>query len=101
MYPIVDDALRARMINEILGTMRADSAKSWSLAENGTYTRKAEAGGLRSQQRFIDLARERGRESEALLGLTAKATLVTPGTRALDKLRRRDGKKRKRKRREE
>jgi polyphosphate kinase len=102
MYPIVDDVLRARMISEILGAMRADRCKSWSLAANGSYSRRSEHGGLRSQQRFIELARERGRENESLLGLTAKATLTTPASRALDKLRRRDvGKKRKRKNREE
>jgi polyphosphate kinase len=102
MYPIVDDVLRARMINEILGSMRADRCKSWSLAANGSYSRRSEPGGLRSQQRFIEFARERGRESESLLGLTTKATLTTPASRALDKLRRRDvGKKRKRKNREE
>jgi polyphosphate kinase len=102
MYPIVDDVLRARMINEILGAMRADRCKSWSLAANGSYSRRSEPGGLRSQQRFIEFARERGRESESLLGLTTKATLTTPASRALDKLRRRDvGKKRKRKNREE
>jgi polyphosphate kinase len=100
MFPIIDDALRARMIHEILGTMRADRAKTWSLASNGSYTRRSDVGGLRSQQRFMELARERGRESESLLGLTAKA-VATPASRALDKLRRRGSKKRKRKRPEE
>ena len=102
MFPIVDDVLRARMINEILGAMRADRCKSWSLAASGSYSRRSEVGGLRSQQRFIELARERGRESESLLGLTTKPALTTPASRALDKLRRRDvGKKRKRKNRDE
>jgi polyphosphate kinase len=101
MYPVLDESLRSRMIHEVLGTMRADQVKSWSLSPNGSYVRKSEPGGVRSQQRFVELARERGRESEALLGLTTKATLATPATRALDKLRRRDTKKRKRKRREE
>jgi polyphosphate kinase len=101
MYPVLDDSLRARMINEVLGTMRADQVKAWALSSAGSYVRKSEPGGLRSQQRFIELARERARESEALLGLTTKATLTTPATRALDKLRRRHTKKRKRKRRDE
>jgi hypothetical protein len=48
----------------------------------------------------VDLARERARESEAILGLQTKSlSLGTP--RALDKLRRRDVKKRKRKTRPE
>jgi polyphosphate kinase len=100
MFPIVDETLRSRVINEILGTMRADQQKSWTLSASGSYSRR-EPGPVRSQQRFIDLARERAKESEALLGLTTKTTLVTPATRALDKLRRRDTKKRKKKRDED
>jgi len=62
---------------------------------------ETEGTALRSQVRFMELARERAKESEALLGLQSKPlTLATP--RALDKLRRRAGKKRKqRKQREE
>jgi polyphosphate kinase len=98
MYPITDDVLRGRMIQEILGTMREDGLKTWVLGPGGNYERARDSGAVRSQQRFIELARERARENEAILGL-AKA-VVAPAARALDKLRRRAGKKRKRRHRE-
>jgi hypothetical protein len=81
--------------------MRSDNIKSWQLRPEGVYRRIEAAGNaVRSQTRFMELARERARESEALLGLQSKPlTLATP--RALDKLRRRANKKRKRKPREE
>jgi polyphosphate kinase len=96
MYPILDESLKVRVIDEILGTMRADGQKSWFMSPEGVYTRVRDLRGVRSQQRFVDIARERARENEALLGLSSKA-VVPPAARALDKLRRRGGKKRKRK----
>jgi len=100
MYPIADDALRTRVIQEILGTMRDDGMKSWALrGEDGAYHR-VNPGGVRSQARFIELARERARENEAILGLS-KAVTASSTPRALDKLRRNVGKKRKRRHREE
>jgi len=93
--------LKKRVMEEVLGTMRSDNTKSWQLRPDGVYRRIEAAGAaIRSQARFMELARERARESEALLGLQSKPlTLATP--RALDKLRRRANKKRKRKPREE
>jgi polyphosphate kinase len=99
MFPVVDDALKARLSKEILGTMREDTAKSWRLLANGRYERLNEVTPLRSQQRFMEIARERARENEALLGLSKAA--VSPTPRALDKLRRGATKKRKRRPREE
>jgi len=101
MFPISDESLKKRVIEEVLGTMRADNVKGWLLKPDGVYQRiEAEGLPVRSQARFVDLARERARESEAILGLQSKGpTLATP--RALDKLRRRAGKKRKRKARPE
>jgi polyphosphate kinase len=101
MYPVTDDALKARVIQEILTTMCQDNCKTWVLRSSGKYERRSETGGaiVRSQQRFMDLARERARENEAILGL-AKA-VIAPAARALDKLRRRAGKKRKRRHRED
>jgi polyphosphate kinase len=101
MFPILDEALKKRVIEEILNSMRSDTAKGWLLSSNAIYQRiQVEGSGVRSQARFMELARERARESEALLGLQSKPlTLATP--RALDKLRRRAGKKRKRKPRDE
>ena len=97
MFPILDEALKKRVIEEVLNSMRSDTAKGWLLGSNAIYQRiQVEGAGVRSQARFMELARERARESEALLGLQSKPlTLATP--RALDKLRRRAGKKRKRK----
>jgi polyphosphate kinase len=82
--------------------MREDSCKSWRLRDNGKYERERPADGVppvRSQQRFIEMARERARGNEAILGLSKAVPAPTP--RALDKLRRRASKKRKRRHREE
>jgi len=97
MFPILDESLKKRVMEEVLGTMRSDNCKGWLLSADGVYQRiESNDPVVRSQVRFMELARERARESEAILGLQSKAlTLTTP--RALDKLRRRDGKKRKRK----
>jgi polyphosphate kinase len=97
MFPILDETLKRRVIEEVLGTMRLDTGKGWLLRPNAEYQRvEVEGTPVRSQARFMELARERARESEALLGLQSKQlTLATP--RALDKLRRRAVKKRKRK----
>ena len=97
MFPILDESLKKRVIEEVLGTMRSDNCKGWLLQPDGVYQRiESEAAPVRSQARFMELARERWRESEAILGLQSKGLgLATP--RALDKLRRRAGKKRKRK----
>jgi polyphosphate kinase len=101
MYPVTDDALKARMISEILFTMREDGVKSWVLRPTGKYERPGPSEGtsLRSQTRFIELARERARGNEGILGLAKP--VVAPSARALDKLRRRAGKKRKRRHRED
>jgi polyphosphate kinase len=99
MYPILDDSLRRRVIDEILGTMWKDNVKAWSLRPDGSYARLVakDEEAVRSQQRFVEITRERARETEAILGLASKSALPGP-VRALDKLRRR-GKKRKRQRR--
>ncbi len=99
MYPILDESLKRRVIEEILGNTWRDTAKAWSLQASGTYTRLAAPEGesaLRSQQRFMELTRERAREAEGILGLPSK-TLPGPA-RALDKLRRRAKKKKHRNR---
>jgi hypothetical protein len=100
MYPILDDSLRRRVIDEILGNAWNDNAKAWSLRSDGSYARldPKEEPLVRCQQRFIDLTRERARETEAILGLSSKSPTLPGPVRALDKLRRR-GKKRKRQRR--
>jgi polyphosphate kinase len=70
MWPIVDESLKRRTIDEVLGTMAADSAKSWTLDPSGTYRRvkvDKETKPLRSQARFMEIARERLRESDSML----------------------------------
>jgi polyphosphate kinase len=95
MYPVLDEALRRRVIEELV-VMRKDNCKAWALGSDGSYQRVVEKDQetIRSQSRFMELARERARENEGLLGLSASKALPGPA-RALDKLRRR-GKKKKR-----
>lgn len=100
MFPVLDDQLKQRMIEEILGTMRADTAKGWLLQPNGHYQRLPDREtGVRSQQRFMELARERAREQEPIRGLASKPLTVPPPP--LERLRRRAEKKRKKRRRDE
>jgi polyphosphate kinase len=97
MYPILDEALKRRVIDEVLGLTQKDNLKGWALRTDGSYARlmpKDDEPGLRSQQRFMELTRERARETEAILGGLSSKSLPGPA-RALDKLRRR-GKKKKR-----
>ena len=102
MFPMLDESLKKRVMEEVLGTMRSDNSKAWLLNPEGIYDRMQPEGPVvRSQSRFMDLARERARESEALLGLQSKPLSLATTPRALDKLRRRATKKRKRKTREE
>lgn len=57
-WPILDPRLRERVELQILGTTLADDAKSWRLQADGTYKRrKTSPGPVRSQQRFIEIAR--------------------------------------------
>ena len=57
-WPILSPQLRDRIELQILGTCLADDAKSWRLQPDGTYRRrKAAARPIRSQQRFIEIAR--------------------------------------------
>jgi polyphosphate kinase len=102
MFPVLDPDLKARVVTEILQTMREDNCKSWVLRDNGKYERERPSEGgtpRRSQLRFIEAARERSRGNEAILGLSKAVPAPTP--RALDKLRRHGAKKRKRRHREE
>jgi polyphosphate kinase len=57
-WPILSPQLRDRIELQILGTCLADDAKSWRLQPDGSYRRrKPGARPIRSQQRFIDIAR--------------------------------------------
>ena len=66
MVPIEDDSIKTR-IGEILDVQLADTAKSWRLRSDGSYERVEPAPGapvLRSQQRFIEMARDKVKISE-------------------------------------
>ncbi len=68
MFPILDEALKQRIHDELLKLQLADNTKAWRLGPDGTYERVARAKdepAIRSQQRCIELARERARAAEA------------------------------------
>ena len=67
MVPVEDPALRARLI-EILQVSVNDNVKSWRLLADGTYARvqpKPGAPLVRSQMRFIEMARDKAKGAEA------------------------------------
>ncbi|KYF78339.1 polyphosphate kinase [Sorangium cellulosum] len=68
MVPIIEPAIRAR-VEDMLNMVTSDTAKTWELASDGSYHKlqvPAGAAPLRSQQRFIELARERVKLSDPL-----------------------------------
>ncbi len=70
MWPVMDEALKRRVLDGILGTMWADSSKAWSLGPDGLYSRvpaEKDVPPIRSQVHFMEAARERARESDTLL----------------------------------
>ena len=69
MFPVLDKRLRKR-VAVILQTMREDNQQSWDLRSDGRYVRRAPMRGappLRSQAVFMEMARERARESPAIV----------------------------------
>ncbi|WP_437968859.1 polyphosphate kinase 1 [Sorangium sp. So ce260] len=68
MVPIIEPSIRAR-VEDMLSTVTSDTAKTWELASDGSYHKlqvPAGAPTMRSQQRFIELARERVKLSDPL-----------------------------------
>jgi polyphosphate kinase len=60
MFPVDDESLRDRLIDEILAISREDNVKARMLLPDGTYQRLRPKNGdplRRSQQRLIELAR--------------------------------------------
>jgi polyphosphate kinase len=58
VWPVLSPQLRDRIDRQILGTCLADDAKAWRLQPDGTWRRrKSGARAVRSQERFIELAR--------------------------------------------
>jgi polyphosphate kinase len=57
-FPILADRLRLRIEEQILATYLADNVKAWKLHPDGTYRkRSASEPRVRSQERFIEIAR--------------------------------------------
>jgi polyphosphate kinase len=79
MFPIDEEALRDRVIDEILGVALQDNVKARRLMADGSYTRVrpdgaaatgngAPAKPIRSQYRFMELAREKAQLGPSLPG---------------------------------
>ena len=76
MFPIEDEGLRDRVIDEILAIALKDNVKARRLMSDGRYVRaQPEAGtdgtaeaSLRSQYRFMELAREKAQAGPPLPG---------------------------------
>jgi polyphosphate kinase len=66
LIPIEDPAVKARLL-DILALTLSDNVKSWLLKADGSYSRvvpKVGAPLVRSQQRFIDMARDKVKEAD-------------------------------------
>ncbi len=66
MVPVEDEDIKTR-IGEMLDIQLADTAKAWRLRSDGSYARVEPAAGtppVRSQQRFIELARDKVKIAE-------------------------------------
>jgi polyphosphate kinase len=81
LFPIIDETLRDRICYEALDLPLSDNTKAWELLPNGSYERVSHVDAIasRSQQRCIELARERARASEAKV-YRAGRLLFTPTT---------------------
>jgi polyphosphate kinase len=75
LVPILDPTLRAR-VEDIIAALYADNVKAWELGADGSYARvvppmmvtgdePAPAPLVRAQHRFMELARERAKQSDA------------------------------------
>ena len=81
MFPIEDEALKARIVEQILEVELRDTAKARHLLPDGHYVRaskKLEAGAalLRSQVHFMENARERARAEVASAPRSIAGTFV-------------------------
>ena len=60
-FPVEDPALKERIVDELLGTQLADNVKARVLLPDGRYERaQTDKPPLRSQERFMALARRAG-----------------------------------------
>ncbi len=68
LFPIEDERLKRRAVDEILAVCLADDVKASELLPDGSYRRVDRpdgAPGCRSQARFLELARDAARRAEA------------------------------------
>jgi polyphosphate kinase len=71
MFPVDDEDLRDRVVDEILAITLADNVKARRLLADGTYVRvrpEGDATPLRSQYRFMELAREKAQAGPGIPG---------------------------------
>jgi polyphosphate kinase len=65
-YPLVSQDIKEHVVNHILNTYLKDNVKAWTVQTDGFYARKhsKDTGHeVRSQQKFIELARDYGIKS--------------------------------------
>ncbi|WP_272458456.1 polyphosphate kinase 1 [Polyangium jinanense] len=97
LVPLLDPAARTRA-EDMLATLEADTAKTWTLNADGSYTRVATPAGatpVRSQQRFMELARERPKPADVLSRGGRFHIFQVGHGEGGDELRRKNGKKKK------
>ncbi len=61
LFPIEDEAIKTRLVREVLGTQLQDNVKAWLLQADGSYERKTKGPDeepVRSQRRFLASARD-------------------------------------------
>jgi polyphosphate kinase len=81
MFPVEDKALATWLREEMLATMVADNVKARVMKPDGTYEKRPLAEGepaMRSQQRFMDAARERARTGALSIPVSPFRIRVTP-----------------------
>jgi polyphosphate kinase len=87
MFPIEDEGLRDRVVDEILTVALSDNVKARSLKPDGSYVHAVPPAGaphVRSQYRFMELAREKAQSGSAVSGTGGSFVVrTTPPPRAL------------------
>ncbi len=81
LFPIEDPDLKRRVIDEILGLQLADNAKACQLHPEGIYERIHVPEGtpvVRSQQRFMELARRKAQGSDEVRTTATLAVRTAP-----------------------
>jgi polyphosphate kinase len=88
MTPVLDPRIKNRL-ETILEVHSSDNLKTWELHPDGRYDRVSapEGGGLRGQQRFMEIAKERSKKNDLSRG-SAFHVLDVPQTEEERKIRR-------------